>query len=204
MRQLLEWQSDLKDAQEYLDNVKDNLFDSEVYVFTPKGDLIDLTQGATPVDFAYRIHTEVGNHCFGARVNGRMVTLDTPLNNGDIVEIMTQNSAHPSLDWLNFAASNAARNRIRQWYKRSHREENILRGREMLEKALGKKGFDALLKSEPMQIVANRCNYQTPDDLLAALGYGEVTLNSVANRLRETIRSQQDRGRTRHLRPNRR
>ncbi|ABW27522.1 RelA/SpoT family protein [Acaryochloris marina] len=191
LRQLLEWQSDLKDAQEYLDNVKDNLFDSEVYVFTPKGDLIDLTQGATPVDFAYRIHTEVGNHCFGARVNGRMVTLDTPLDNGDIVEIMTQNSAHPSLDWLNFAASNAARNRIRQWYKRSHREENILRGREMLEKALGKKGFDALLKSEPMQIVANRCNYQTPDDLLAALGYGEVTLNSVANRLRETIRSQQ-------------
>ncbi|WP_299489884.1 bifunctional (p)ppGpp synthetase/guanosine-3',5'-bis(diphosphate) 3'-pyrophosphohydrolase [Acaryochloris sp. IP29b_bin.137] len=191
LRQLLEWQSDLKDAQEYLDNVKDNLFDSEVYVFTPKGALIDLTQGATPVDFAYRIHTEVGNHCFGARVNGRMVTLDTPLNNGDIVEIMTQNSAHPSLDWLNFAASNTARNRIRQWYKRSHREENILRGREMLEKALGKKGFDALLKSEPMQIVANRCNYQTPDDLLAALGYGEVTLNGVANRLRETIRSQQ-------------
>lgn len=191
LRQLLEWQSDLKDAQEYLDNVKDNLFDSEVYVFTPKGDLIDLTQGATPVDFAYRIHTEVGNHCFGARVNGRMVTLDTPLHNGDIVEIMTQKSAHPSLDWLNFAASHAARNRIRQWYKRSHRDENMLRGREMLEKALGKKGFDALLKSEPMQIVAKRCNYQTPDDLLAALGYGEVTLNSVANRLRETIRNQE-------------
>lgn len=192
LRQLLEWQSDLKDAQEYLDNVKDNLFDSEVYVFTPKGDLIDVTQGSTPVDFAYRIHTEVGNHCFGARVNGRMVTLDTPLKNGDIVEIMTQNSAHPSLDWLNFVASHAARNRIRQWYKRSHREENMLRGREMLEKALGKKGFDALLKSEPMQIVAKRCNYQTPDDLLAALGYGEVTLNAVANRLRETIRSQQE------------
>ncbi|NJN38302.1 MAG: bifunctional (p)ppGpp synthetase/guanosine-3',5'-bis(diphosphate) 3'-pyrophosphohydrolase [Acaryochloridaceae cyanobacterium CSU_3_4] len=191
LRQLLEWQSDLKDAQEYLDSVKDNLFDSEVYVFTPTGDLIDLTQGATPVDFAYRIHTEVGNHCFGARINGRMVTLDTPLSNGDIVEIITQKNAHPSLDWLNFVASNAARNRIRQWYKRSHREENILRGRDMLEKALGKKGFDALLKSEPMQIVANRCNYQTADDLLAALGYGEVTLNTVTNRLRETIRNQE-------------
>jgi GTP pyrophosphokinase len=191
LRQLLEWQSDLKDAQEYLDSVKDNLFDSEVYVFTPTGDLIDLTQGATPVDFAYRIHTEVGNHCFGARINGRMVTLDTPLCNGDIVEIITQKNAHPSLDWLNFVASNAARNRIRQWYKRSHREENILRGRDLLEKALGKKGFDALLKSEPMQIVANRCNYQTADDLLAALGYGEVTLNTVTNRLRETIRNQE-------------
>jgi GTP pyrophosphokinase len=120
-----------------------------------------------------------------------MVTLDTPLCNGDIVEIITQKNAHPSLDWLNFVASNAARNRIRQWYKRSHREENILRGRDLLEKALGKKGFDALLKSEPMQIVANRCNYQTADDLLAALGYGEVTLNTVTNRLRETIRNQE-------------
>ena len=191
LRQLLEWQNDLKDAQEYLDNVKEDLFDSEVYVFTPKGDLVSLTQGATPVDFAYRIHTEVGNHCFGTRVNGRMVTLDTPLSNGDIVEIMTQKNAHPSLDWLNFVATNSARNRIRQWYKRSHREENILRGRELLEKELGKQGFDALLKSEPMQAVAERCNYVTPDDLLAGLGYGEVTLNLVVNRLRERARDQQ-------------
>jgi GTP diphosphokinase / guanosine-3',5'-bis(diphosphate) 3'-diphosphatase len=193
LRQLLEWQTDLKetDAQEYLDDIKANLFDSEVYVFTPKGDLISLAQGATPVDFAYRIHTEVGNHCCGARANGRMVTLETPLKNGDIVEIMTQKNAHPSLDWLNFVATTAARNRIRQWYKRSRREENVLRGREMLEKELGKSGFDALLKSEPMQSVAERCNYQAPEDLLAALGYGEVTLNLVVNRLRETIRKQQ-------------
>ncbi|MGF1601416.1 MAG: RelA/SpoT family protein [Thermosynechococcaceae cyanobacterium] len=191
LRQLLEWQSDLKDAQEFLDTVKEDLFDSEVYVFTPKGDLVSLGQGATPVDFAYHIHTEVGNHCCGARVNGRMVTLDTALSNGDIVEVMTQNSAHPSLDWLNFAASTSARNRIRQWYKRSHRDENIDRGRAMLEKELGKKGFDALLKSEPMQAVAQRCNYSTPDDLLAGLGYGEVTLNLVVNRIRETNREQQ-------------
>jgi GTP diphosphokinase / guanosine-3',5'-bis(diphosphate) 3'-diphosphatase len=191
LRQLLEWQSDLKDAQEFLDTVKEDLFDSEVYVFTPKGDLVSLGQGATPVDFAYRIHTEVGNHCCGARVNGRMITLDTALKNGDIVEVMTQNSAHPSLDWLNFAASTSARNRIRQWYKRSHRDENIDRGRAMLEKELGKKGFDALLKSEPMQAVAQRCNYSTPEDLLAGLGYGEVTLNLVVNRIRETNREQQ-------------
>ena len=191
LRQLLEWQSDLKDAQEYLDNVKDNLFDTEVYVFTPKGDLVALNQGATAVDFAYRIHTEVGNHCCGAQVNGRMVPLDTPLANGDIVKVMTQNNAHPSLDWLNFAVTNTARNRIRQWYKRSHREENVLRGRELLEKELGKSGFDALLKSEPMQAVVLRCNYQTPEDLLAGLGYGEVTLNLVVNRLREIIKRQQ-------------
>jgi GTP pyrophosphokinase len=191
LRQLLEWQSDLKDAQEYLDNIKDNLFDNEVYVFTPKGDVFALTQGATPVDFAYRIHSEVGNHCSGARVNGRMVTLDTPLKNGDIVEILTQKNSHPSLDWLNFAASTTARNRIRQWYKRSHREENVLRGREMLEKEVGKNGFDALLKSDPMQAVAERCNYHTVEDLLAALGYGEITLNLVVNRLREAVKARQ-------------
>jgi len=191
LRQLLEWQSDLKDAQEYLDSIKDNLFDSEVYVFTPKGDVIALTQGATAVDFAYRIHTEVGNHCCGARVNGRIVTLSTPLKNGDIVEVLTQKSAHPSLDWLNFVATTTARNRIRQWYKRSHREENILRGREMLERELGKSGFDALLKSSPMQALAERCNYHNVDDLLAGLGYGEVTLNLVVNRLRESVKALQ-------------
>jgi GTP diphosphokinase / guanosine-3',5'-bis(diphosphate) 3'-diphosphatase len=120
-----------------------------------------------------------------------MVPLNTTLKNGDIVEILTLKSAHPSLDWLNFAITPSARNRIRQWYKRSHREENILRGREMLEKELGKTGFDALLKSAPMQSVAERCNYQAVDDLLAGLGYGEVTLNLVVNRLREFIKAQQ-------------
>jgi GTP diphosphokinase / guanosine-3',5'-bis(diphosphate) 3'-diphosphatase len=191
LRQLLEWQSDLKDAQEYLENIKDNLFADDVYVFTPNGDVVALAQGATTVDFAYRIHTEVGNHCAGARVNERMVPLETPLKNGDIVEILTQKNAHPSLDWLNFTVTPSARNRIRQWYKRSHRDENVLRGREMLEKELGKSGLEALLKSEPMQATAERCNYQSPEDLLAALGYGEVTLNLVINRLREAIKARQ-------------
>jgi GTP diphosphokinase / guanosine-3',5'-bis(diphosphate) 3'-diphosphatase len=190
LRQLLDWQNDLKDAQEYMDSIKDNFFENEVYVFTPQGDVLSLNQGATPIDFAYRIHTEVGNHCAGARVNARMVPLDSPLKNGDIVEILTQKNAHPSLDWLNFATTNAAKNRIRQWYKRSHREENILRGRELLEKELGKSGFDALLKSEPMQAVSERCNYTGVDDLLAGLGYGEVTLNHVVNRLREIVKAQ--------------
>lgn len=191
LRQMLEWQNDVKDAQEYLEGLKDNLFDEEVYVFTPKGDVISLNRGGTPVDFAYRIHTEVGNHCAGARVNGRMVTLDTALKNGDIVEIITQKNSHPSLDWLNFVVSTGAKNRIRQWYKRSNRKQNITRGRELLEKELGKNGFEALLKSEPMQAVAERCNYHSVDDLLAALGYGEVTLNLVVNRLREIVKAQQ-------------
>ncbi len=191
LRQLLEWQNDLKDAQEYIDSVKDNLFDDDVYVFTPNGDVIPLARGATPVDFAYRIHSEVGNHCAGVRINGRWAVLDTPLNNGDIVEVLTKENSHPSLDWLNFVVTPGARNRIRQWYKRSHREENIARGRELLEKELGKKGFEALLKSEPMQAATERCNYHSVDDLLAALGYGEVTLNLVVKRLRDAVKAQQ-------------
>ncbi|MEB3268486.1 MAG: bifunctional (p)ppGpp synthetase/guanosine-3',5'-bis(diphosphate) 3'-pyrophosphohydrolase [Leptolyngbya sp.] len=191
LRQLLEWQSDLKDAQEFMEDIKGNLFDEDVYVFTPTGDVMSLTRGSTPIDFAYRIHTEVGNHCAGSRVNGRMVTLDTTLQNGDIVEIITQKNSHPSLDWLNYAVTAGARNRIRQWYKRSHRDENIARGREMLEKEMGKNGFEAMLKSAPAQIAAERCNYPAMDDLLAGLGYGEVTLNLVVNRLREAVKQQQ-------------
>lgn len=191
LRQLIEWQNDLKDAQEYIDSIKDNLFDDDVYVFTPDGDVIPLNRGATPVDFAYRIHTEVGNHCAGVRVNEQWRVLDTPLQNGDIIEIITNKNSHPSLDWLNFVVTPSARNRIKQWYKRSHREENVARGRELLEKSVGKKGFEALLKSKPMQIVAERCNYQNVDDLLAALGYGEITLNLVVNRLREAVKAQQ-------------
>lgn len=188
LRQLLEWQNDLKDANEYLESVKNNLFDEDVYVFTPEGDVIALSQGATMVDFAYRIHTEIGNHCKGAKVNDRIVPLDTVLKNGDIVEILTQKSSHPSLDWLNFVRTSTAKNRIRQWYKRSHREENIVRGRNLLEKEMGKNGFESLLKSEAMQTVVQRFNYHTVDDLLAALGYGEVTLNHLVNRLRDAVK----------------
>ncbi len=191
LRQLLDWQSDLKDAQEYLETIRDGLFDGDVYVFTPQGDVVSLGRNATPIDFAYRIHTEVGNHCAGARLSGRMVTLDTPLKNGDIVEIITQKNARPSLDWLNFVVSPGARNRIRQWYKRSHREENVARGREMLERELGKNGFEALLRSAPMLATAERCNYHSVEDLLAAVGYGEVTLNLTVNRLREAVKAQQ-------------
>jgi len=191
LRQLLEWQNDLKDDHEYIESVKDNLFDDDVYVFTPDGDVIPLSRDATPVDFAYRIHTEIGNHCAGVRINGQWRVLDTPLKNGDIVEIITQKNNHPSLDWLNFVVTPSARNRIRQWYKRSHRDENVARGRELLEKELGKNGFESLLKSEPMQSVAERCNYQNAEDLLAALGYGEVTLNLVVNRLRDAVKASQ-------------
>ena len=191
LRQLLEWQNDLKDSQEYIDSLKDNLFEDDVYVFTPQGDVVALARGATPVDFAYRIHTEVGNHIKGAKVNGRWSVLDTSLHNGDIVEIITSKNSRPSLDWLNFVVTPTARNRIRQWYKRSHRDANVARGRELLEKELGKSGLEATLKSPAMQTVAERCNYQKVEDLLAALGYGEVTLSHAVNRWREVIKAQQ-------------
>lgn len=185
LRQLLDWQKDLKDAQEYMEGVKQTLFDDDVYVFTPNGDVIPLTVGATAVDFAYRIHTEVGNHIKGVRINDKWSPVDQLLENGDIVEVITSNNSHPSLDWLNFVVTPSARNRIRQWYKRSHRDENIARGRELLEKELGKNGLESLLKSNTMQKVAIRCNFQKVEDLLAALGYGEVTSAQVINRLRE-------------------
>jgi guanosine-3',5'-bis(diphosphate) 3'-pyrophosphohydrolase len=185
LRQLVEWQRELKDDQEYIDTLKENLFDHEVYVFTPKGDVYCLPRNATPVDFAYRIHTELGNHCAGALVNDLMVPLDRKLQNGDIVTILRHKNAHPSLDWINFVTTSSARNRIRQWYKRSHREENYNRGRSMLEREVGKGGLDNLLKSDRMLEVAQRCNYHSVDDMLAALGYGEISLNMVVNKLRE-------------------
>ncbi|GCL51172.1 GTP pyrophosphokinase [Microcystis aeruginosa NIES-3804] len=192
LRNLLDWQKDLKDGQEYMDGLKNNFFEEDIYVFTPKGDVVALAQGATPVDFAYHIHSEVGNQMKGARINGKWSVLDAPLQNGDLVEILTSKNSHPSLDWLNFVVTPSARNRIRQWYKKSRREENISRGRDLLEKELGKTGFDALLKSERMQSVAKQCNYVAVEDLLAALGYGEVTLKNVVNRLQETVKNQQE------------
>lgn len=191
LRQILEWPNDLKDANEYMQNIKENLFDDDVYVFTPKGDVIALRRSATPVDFGYRIHTDVGNRIKGVKINGRWSVLSTELQNGDIVEIITSNNSHPSLDWLNFVVTPTAKNRIRQWFKRSNREQNIARGRELLEKELGKSGLEALLKSASMQTVAEQANYQKVEDLLAALGYGEITRNQVVNRLAEINKAKQ-------------
>jgi GTP diphosphokinase / guanosine-3',5'-bis(diphosphate) 3'-diphosphatase len=190
LRQLVDWQKDDvgEDSSDFLRSIKEDLFDEEVYVFTPSGDVVGLRKGSTAVDFAFRIHSEVGNHCQGVRINDRLCPLATPLQNGDFVQIITAKSAHPSLDWLNFVATPTARNRIRQWYKKSHRDENILRGTAMLERELGRDGFDALLNGEAMARVARRCNLVGTDDLLAAIGFGGVTLHQVLNRLREELR----------------
>lgn len=183
--QLMEWQKDLKDDTEYMDAIRENLFESEVYIFTPKGDLLALPKGSCPIDFAYRIHSEIGDHCSGSKVNNRMVPLETKLRNGDIVQIITHKNAHPSLDWISFVATSSARNRIRQWFKRSHREQHIQRGRQQLERELGKAGLEALLKSDRMRKIAEHLNYTHSEDLLAALGHGEATVASVVKRLRD-------------------
>ncbi len=190
LRQLVEWQQEggNDDHNDYLASIKEDLFDEEVFVFTPKGDVVGLRKGSTAVDFAYRIHSEVGNHCHGTRINDRLCPLSTRLENGDFINILTSKTAHPSLDWLNFVVTPTARNRIRQWFKRSHRDETIQRGKELLEKELGRNGFEALLASDAMAKVSERCNLQSTNDLLAALGFGAVTLQQVLNRLREEIR----------------
>ena len=185
LRQLVEWQADLKDAREYLDTVKMDLFADEVFVFSPRGDVFDLPTSSTPIDFAYRVHTEVGNKCTGARVNDRIVPLTTTLKNGDIVEIITSKNAHPRLDWLNIAKTHSAKSRIRQWFKKHHREEHIQQGKSMLEGEFGKAGFEDLLKSEKFRDVGRKLNISDSDDILAALGYGDLSISQVVNRIRE-------------------
>ncbi len=192
LRQLVEWQQEggNDDHNDYLASIKEDLFDEEVFVFTPNGDVVGLRKGSTAVDFAYRIHSEVGNNCHGTRINDRLCPLSTKLKNGDFVEILTSKTSHPSLDWLNFVATPTARNRIRQWYKKSHRSETIQRGKDLLQRELGRNGFDSLLSSRAMTKVSQRCNLQTTEDLLASLGFGAITLQQVLNRLREEVRLQ--------------
>ncbi|MDD3925125.1 MAG: bifunctional (p)ppGpp synthetase/guanosine-3',5'-bis(diphosphate) 3'-pyrophosphohydrolase [bacterium] len=190
LRQMLEWQSDSRDAGEFMEMLRYDLFSDEVFAFTPNGDVIVLPGGATPVDFAYRIHTDIGNHCTGSRVNGRIVPLDYRLRNGEIVEIITSKTAYgPSLDWLSFIKTSQARNRIRQWLKKERREANIERGRALLEREVAKADLNpACIKGEALGKVTARFNYQTPDDLIAAMGYGELTAQSVINKLRDEVK----------------
>ena len=185
LRQLVDWQQDLKDASEYLEEVKMDLFADEVFVFSPRGDVIDLPSGSCPIDFAYRIHTDVGHRCIGARINDRIVPLNSVLKNGDIVEIITSKNTQPKMDWLNFANTHGAKNRIRQWFKKHHRDEHIQQGRQMLEADLGRATVDEFLKSEKVKEVGKRLHLTDPQDILAAIGYGDLSVSQVVNRIRE-------------------
>lgn len=191
MRKLAEMEKDVSSASEYVESVKLDLFSDQVFAFTPMGDVIDLPKDATPVDFAFRIHTDVGFRITGALVNGRICPLNTKLHNGDIVEIMTSKNPAPRLDWLNFVVTKLAQSKIKQWYKKNKREEHITIGRNMLEAEIGKAKFDELTKSHELKSIAESMNYSCVDDLLAALGYGETTVNKITNRIKKPADEEQ-------------
>jgi len=186
LRLLMEWQKEVTDAESFVDAVKVDIFQDEVFVFSPRGDVINLPAGSTPVDFAYRIHTEVGHRCIGAKVNGRMVPLDYQLENGEIVEILTSKGPHgPSRDWLNFVKSASARERIRKWFKSQRREENVAKGRDLLEKELHRMHRLTLaqLPEGKLEEIAAQYKYQSAEDFLAALGYGDLSPRAVVMRM---------------------
>ena len=188
LRQMAALQKEIKDPKEYLEALKLDFFSDEVFVFTPGRDLVVLPQGSNPIDFAYRIHTEVGHHCVGAKVNGRIVPLEYKLQNGDFVEVVTNRSNNgPSRDWLNIVASSDTRTKIRSWFKRENREENIARGRELIDAELKKLGYNPkdLLKENRLALIAKRMNIPDEDELLAGIGYGGTSAHSVITKLVE-------------------
>jgi GTP pyrophosphokinase len=190
LRSLLEWQNEVGDAESFLNTVKVDLFQDEVYVFTPKGDVLNLPAGSTPVDFAYRIHTEVGHRCIGAKVNGRMVPLEYELKNGEIVEVLTSKGPHgPSRDWLNFVKSASAKERIRKWFKSQRREENVAKGRDLLDKELHRMHRVSLadLSDAKLLEIANLHRFPTVDDFTAAIGYGDLSPHAVVMRMSLSI-----------------
>jgi GTP pyrophosphokinase len=193
LRQFMEWERDTKDAREFMETLKIDLFTDEVFVFTPKGEVIDLPNGSTPIDFAYKIHSGVGNSCVGAKINGKIVPLEYKLKNGDIVEILTSsNSPGPSRDWLKIVKSSSARNRIRQWFKKERREENLEKGKEIFEKGLKRQGYTTgeILRPEWIDKVLKRFGLHNMGDLYATLGYGGLSLNQVLGRFKEEIRKE--------------
>ncbi|MBI2764247.1 MAG: bifunctional (p)ppGpp synthetase/guanosine-3',5'-bis(diphosphate) 3'-pyrophosphohydrolase [Chloroflexi bacterium] len=186
LRQLMDWQRDVSDATEFVEGIKLDIFQDQVFVFTPKGEIKDLPAGATPLDFAYRIHTDVGHRTIGAKVNNRLVPLDYRLKNGDIVEIVTTKAEHgPSRDWLNLVRTSHAREKIRQWFKRQERDENIVHGRESLDRELRRLARTSIsaVGQERLLEVARQLNHDQVDDFLAAIGYGAVSAQSVVTRL---------------------
>ena len=186
LRNLLEWQ-DTSNPKEFVNALKLDAFSDEVFVFSPRGDVIDLPQGSTPIDFAYRIHTDVGHRCVGAKINGKIVPLDYKLKNGDIVEIITSKVGKPSLDWLNIVGSSESRSKIRSWFKKENREENIAKGLDALERECKRLGHDwkALNVGGRLGRVAKQMNAGSEDDLVAAVGYGGFAVNTVLIKLLE-------------------
>ncbi|MCG8482372.1 MAG: bifunctional (p)ppGpp synthetase/guanosine-3',5'-bis(diphosphate) 3'-pyrophosphohydrolase [Clostridia bacterium] len=193
LRQMMEWQRELKDPKEFMESLKVDLFSNQVYVFTPKGEVIELPSGSTPVDFAYKIHSEVGNRCTGARIDGKMVPIDYKLNNGNIVEIITSsNSKGPSIDWLKIVKSTQAKNKIKQWLKKEGKSENIDKGKEMLEKYVRRKGYDPqqIVKLQWLNKAGKQMNFSSAEHLYAAIGNGSVPINKIVPKLQQYYRQE--------------
>ena len=188
VRETLEWQSEMQDPEEFMQTLKKELFEDEVYVFTPKGAIKVLPKGATPIDFAYQIHEQIGHHMVGCKINSKMMPIITPLKSGDIIEILTSDqSKGPSRDWLKFVKSSTARNRILSWFKKNQREENIEKGKEIIEKELKKIGVkhDDLFKPEFINAALNRYKYNTIDDMYASVGFGSISSGKIIARMLE-------------------
>lgn len=187
LRQASEWRQDVKDAGQFVETLKSDVFPERVYVFSPKGDIVDLPQGATPVDFAYQIHTEIGHRCRGAKVNGRLVPLDYHLHTGEQVEILTAKKGAPSRDWLNpdqgYLTTARAREKVRQWFRQQERETNIAQGREQLEKELRRLG----LEQKPFEEIARVFKYDNVENFLAAIGYGDIGPQQMATKLADIV-----------------
>ncbi|MDP9104800.1 MAG: bifunctional (p)ppGpp synthetase/guanosine-3',5'-bis(diphosphate) 3'-pyrophosphohydrolase [Candidatus Eremiobacteraeota bacterium] len=186
LRSLLEWQNDMRDSRTFMENLKLDLFDTQVFIFSPKGDVFSMPATATPLDFAYQVHTDVGHHCVGAKVNGKIVPLDSHIKNGDIVEVLTNKSSRPSLDWLTIVKTSGAKHKIKQWFRKEQKEENTLRGQEAVEAELARAGLRLdVARGDAIEKVAQKLNYVNPTDLFAAIGFGDVTAGNVVQRLRE-------------------
>ncbi|WP_216829109.1 RelA/SpoT family protein [Alkalihalobacterium elongatum] len=192
-REIIEFQNDSQDAQEFMESLKIDLFSDMVFVFTPKGDVIELPRGSVPLDFAYRIHSEIGNRCIGAKVNGKMVPLDHELKTGDIIEIMTSKHSYgPSQDWIKITQSSHAKNKIRQWFKKERREENVTKGKEVIEREVKALDLDPkdVITADNLAEVAQKFSFAGEEDMFAAVGYGGMSPKQIVNRLAEKFKKE--------------
>ncbi len=190
LRSLLEWQNDMRDSRAFMENLKLDLFQNQVFIFSPKGDVYPLPASATPLDFAYQVHSGVGNHCVGAKVNGKIVPLDYQLKNGDICEILVNKSSRPSLDWLSVVRTSGAKHKIKQWFRKERKDENVVLGQEAVERELAREHMRLdLARGEMIEKIAKRMNHATALDLFAAIGFGDASAVSVVGKLKEEAKS---------------
>jgi len=190
LRSLLEWQNDMRDSRAFMENLKLDLFENQVFIFSPKGDVYPLPATATPLDFAYQVHTDVGNHCVGTKVNGKIVPLDYQLKNGDICEVLVNKSSRPSLDWLSVVRTSSAKHKIKQWFRKDRKDENVVLGQEVLERELVREHMrPELARGEVIEKIAKRMNFSAATDLFAAIGFGDASAMSVITKLKDEAKT---------------